>query len=321
MGTKNSGGPKISAGTRERNLVKMRTPDGVEEFEVVKTNCFECHSKCGLFAYVKDGKLIKVEGNPEHPDSLGAMTAVGQASVLGLYDPDRSRRVLYREGGQDYVKTWDDFAAYGAQHLAGTGDGVAVLVGASSSPSIDRMKAALLADQPDAGWYEYEPISFDNERQGVAVAFGRPLRVVPDLSEARVIACFDADPLFEHPASVRLSGQFAAGRDPENHSMSRLYVAETGFSLTGGRAAHRVAVPASAIGALLAAVTKAMVTEHGLDLPSEIVEASGSAAATDHGFASDLAADLAANAGHGLIMVGPRQPRCSGCGCGSMGAR
>ncbi|UCF57804.1 MAG: molybdopterin-dependent oxidoreductase, partial [Deltaproteobacteria bacterium] len=114
MGTSHSEAPKFSAGTRQKNLVKMRTPQGVEEFEVVKTNCFECHSKCGLFSYIKDGKLIKVEGNPEEPRSEGLLCSKGLAATQMLYSPDRIDYPMKRtnpKGADDpgWVRiTWDE---------------------------------------------------------------------------------------------------------------------------------------------------------------------------------------------------------------------
>ncbi len=263
----------------------------------------------GLLVTSYDGRPIKAEGNPEHPDSLGALSSVGQATVLGLYDPDRSRRLLHREGGQEFVKSWDDFAAFMAQHLAGTGEGLAVLSGASGSPSLGRMRSALLAAQPNIRWYEYEPISWDLEREGLRVALGTPVRVNPHLNNAKVLACFDADPLFEHPAALRLAREFAGFRDPHRDGgMGRLWVAETGFSLTGGRADSRLAIPAGRIGPLLADVARVLADHHGIAIAAEVRQVVDSVASEDGDFATDLAADLAAHGGAGLILVGPRQP-------------
>jgi len=106
--------PEFSAKTRRKNLVKMRMPQGVEEFEVVKTNCFECHSKCGLFSYIKDGKLIKVEGNPDEPRSQGLLCSKGLAAPQMLYSPDRINYPMKRtnpKGADDpgWVRiSWDE---------------------------------------------------------------------------------------------------------------------------------------------------------------------------------------------------------------------
>ena len=87
----------------------------------------------GMLVTSFDGRPVKAEGNGLHPDSIGALTAIAQADVLQLYDPDRSRRLLLREGNQQYVKTWTDFEDAAARYFAGNGDGIAVLAGSSSS--------------------------------------------------------------------------------------------------------------------------------------------------------------------------------------------
>jgi len=265
----------------------------------------------GLLVTSFDGRPIKAEGNPLHPDSLGALSAVAQADLLQLYDPDRSRRLLLREGGQKYVKDWSDFEFLTGERFSQAGAGVAVLTGASSSPTFAALRDRFLAARPHARWYEYEAVSRDNEREGTRLAFGSVVRVHPDLHEAEVVACFDADPLFDHPAALRLAREFAAARNPESGSGARLYVGESGYSLTGARADHRAAVASSRVPALLAAVANRLVAEHGLELPAA---AAGFAGSTDHSATDDerhfvdlMAADLMAHSNRGAVLVGPRQ--------------
>ena len=260
----------------------------------------------GVLVTSYDGRPIKIEGNPEHPDSLGAATAVAQASILGLYDPDRSRRIVLREGGEEYVKEWDDFTADASRRIAGSGAGVAVLSEASSSPSLLAVKNRFRAALPGARWFEYEPISRDNERDGLRLAYGRPLRLIPHIDRVRVVACFDADPLFEHPSALRLTRQFAVTREPRAEVMSRLYVAESSYTLTGGRADHRSAVQAGRVGAVLAAVSARITGDHGTIVPGAPAEAP-EVAGLDVDFIAAVAADLASHRGEGLILVGPRQ--------------
>jgi MoCo/4Fe-4S cofactor protein with predicted Tat translocation signal len=265
----------------------------------------------GMLVTSFDGRPIKAEGNELHPDSLGALSAVAQAQVLQLYDPDRSRRLLLRENGQEFVKTWTDFEAFAATVFSGEGSGVAVLSEASSSPTLARLRGDFLGSRPGARWYEYETLSRDNEREGTSLAFSSVLRVHPEFANAAVVACFDADPLFDHPASLRLTREFAAARNPESGAGARLYVAENSYSLTGVRADHRVAVASSRVPALLAQLANQLVAEHEVALPAAAagfagsVRSSGSEA--DARFVASLAKDLAANRSRGVILVGPRQ--------------
>ncbi len=262
----------------------------------------------GMVVTSYDGRPIKAEGNPLHPDSLGGLSAVAQATILGLYDPDRSRRLLMREAGQEYVKTWDDFAAVARERFVqGSGRGIAVLSEASSSPTFARVRTAFLEAFPGAGWYEHEPDSRDAGREGSRIAFGRPLRAIPHLDRARVIACLDADPLLDHPSAVRLAREFAASRAPHAGGTSRLYVAESGYTLTGGRADHRLAVAAGQIPRLLAALAWRLADRYGVELPGTVADAVGEAAAEGE-FLDLLAADLVGYRGAGVILVGHRQP-------------
>ena len=258
-----------------------------------------------------DGRPIKVEGNSLHPDSLGALTAIAQADVLQLYDPERSRRLVFREGGQEFVKSWGDFAAFVDEQCPPDGQGVAVLSAASSSPSLGRLRKRFLAARPAARWYEYEPVSPDNEREGMRLAFGEPARVHPHLEKARVVACFDADPLFDHPAALRLARETARARNPESGIHSRLYAAESAYSLTGVRADHRLAIPSGRVPALLALLAGRLATNYGIE-PTDAGAGfagvvSDAADEREARFVDLLAADLASNPGAGVILVGPRQ--------------
>ena len=201
----------------------------------------------GMLVTSFDGRPIKAEGNDLHPDSRGALTAIAQASVLQLYDPDRSRRLVLRNSGQQFVKEWSDFEDAAAEHFSGDGTGIAVLADASSSPTRATLRDRFLDAHPEARWHEYEPISLDHESEDARLVFGSALRVLPKLDAAEVVACFDADPLFAHPAALSLARDFASARHPETGIGARLYAAESGFSLTGVRADHRGAVRAAGI--------------------------------------------------------------------------
>jgi MoCo/4Fe-4S cofactor protein with predicted Tat translocation signal len=260
----------------------------------------------GMVVTSFDGRPIKAEGNPRHPDSLGALSAIAQGTVLQMYDPDRSRRLLYRKGGQEYVKTWEEFGAFARERFAGSGEGVAVLAEPSSSEALRGQRKRFLSRLTGARWYEYEPLSRDNEREGTRFAFGRPLRIHPHLDRVRVIACFDADPFFEHPAALRLARRFVEARRPEGGLMPRLWVAESVHTLTGGRADRRLALPSSQVPRALAAVARRLAEAHDIRLP-EPLRRTCAGASFDADFISDLARDLAEHRGKGVILVGPRQ--------------
>ena len=143
----------------------------------------------GLLVTSFDGRPIKIEGNPLHPTSRGAATALAQASLLELYDPDRSRQPIRREGAQELVQSWDDFTAFAGPHFASLraarGKGLAVLSEESSSPSLARLRARFAEVFPEGSWYEWEPVTRDSEREGTALLFGAPYRPHYRLDDGR----------------------------------------------------------------------------------------------------------------------------------------
>jgi MoCo/4Fe-4S cofactor protein with predicted Tat translocation signal len=136
-----------------------------------------------------DGRPVKIEGNRKHPLSNGAANAWAQASILSLYDPDRSQKVL--EKGK--ASTWEAFQAAAKATFVGDGEGVRVLSGSLLSPTLAGLRAALIAKHPKAKWVEYEPINEDSALAGAELAFGDRLRPHFNLSKADVVVSLDCD--------------------------------------------------------------------------------------------------------------------------------
>lgn len=265
----------------------------------------------GLLVTSIDGRPIKIEGNREHPFSLGATDAMMQAAILEMYDPDRSQ---FPHMGEKAV-AWDAFlAAFDAVAEAAKskqGEGLAILSEPNSSPTLDALRVQLKAALPKARWVEYEPLSRDNERAGTALAFGQPMRPVTDLSTADVIVSFDSDFLFLHPAGLRNTREFARRRGAADGTMNRLYVIENNLSLTGSNADHRFASKASEIAAIMAHLVGELAAK-GVALPASASAVTAAAAKADPAskpkWLADLAGDLAASKGKSVVLVGPRQP-------------
>ncbi len=205
----------------------------------------------GLLAKSYDGRPIKIEGNPQHPFSNGAASALAQASVLELYDPDRSRQVIHR-AEQQQQQTWDDFRAFSAPHFQALrsrqGDGLAFLIQPTSSPTWQRLRAELEESFPKARWFEYQALHRDNEYAGSLAAFGKVLRPQYDLSQASTILAFDADLLGSHPAHLKHAHDWAAGRrSVDAGQMNRMIVVEPGLSITGSVADIRLPLKPSLV--------------------------------------------------------------------------
>src|ERR1051325_2362636 len=189
----------------------------------------------------------KVEGNPDHPSSLGASDAVMHAQLLGLYDPDRSQ-VVRRYGD---TATWGDFigALQPVVTAAKTnGAGLRLLTQTITSPTLGAQIQALLAQYPGMKWHQWEAVNRDNAREGARMAFGGYADVHYDFTKANVVVSLGSDIFSEGPGHLRYARDFASRRrvrHGKTTSMNRLYAIEAGMTNTRSIADHRVAVKPS----------------------------------------------------------------------------
>jgi molybdopterin-containing oxidoreductase family iron-sulfur binding subunit len=185
---------------------------------------------------------IKVEGSPDHPASLGATSAFVQATILGLYDPRRAQSVV----GNGQIDTWENFvtALYERRsHLRGRGgQGLRLLTGTVTSPSLAAQIAALQKQFPEMRWHQWEPLNRDSEFTASEQAFGRPIERVFDLGSADVIFAIESDLISAVPGWLAYARQFAARRRPDETGgrMSRVYAIESTPTLIGAKADHRL---------------------------------------------------------------------------------
>lgn len=259
----------------------------------------------GLLVESFEGRPVKIEGNPAHPASRGAANMYAQASVLGLYDPDRAKDVV--EDGKK--GTWEEVAK--AMTQAASLDGVRVLSGHVNSPTLAGLRAQLLAKAPTAKWIEYEPISDETIIDGSVIAFNEPLRPHYDFKKANVVLALDADFLQLDNRSLGWIKDFSARRSPAHHEaapaagaaehaapgMNRLYAVESNYSLTGATADHRLRMKPSDVANFV------------FDLAREIGAITGlKVLGQQDKFIKALAKDLSANKGKAIVLAGPRQP-------------
>jgi MoCo/4Fe-4S cofactor protein with predicted Tat translocation signal len=261
----------------------------------------------GILVESNMGRPTKVEGNPLHPGSLGATDIFAQASVLGLYDPDRSQTVIH----EGRISTWGTFVAEVndlRNNFAITkGAGLRILTGTITSPSLAAQIQELLKEFPEAKWCQWEPCSRDNVRLGVASAVGREVNPIYRLDKADVILSLDADFLYSGPGAVRYARDFASrrlseGSAPNSHAkMNRLYVVEQGSTTTGAMADHRVALRASDIAGFASALAGA------LHVPS-ISGNTPTPVGIPAGWIEALAGDLQNHRGACVVIAGEQQP-------------
>ncbi len=272
----------------------------------------------GVLVESHEGRPTKIEGNPEHPSSNGATDAWTQASLYGLYDPDRGTTPMkgarQSQGGfaNHAPATWNEFdQAFSDLLRTAQADGGArlrILVEPSMSPTFLRLRDAIQAKLPQAKIHVWTPNSEGNAREGSRIAFGQVVNVIPNYGDAKVILSLDSDFLGTETGSVRASRSFAAGRKLKSPSdtMNRLYVVEPAFTTTGMSADNRLRLPAQNVEQYLLALTAELAASHK-------IEVTGLTAKHDNAGIPDkwikvVAAELAASRAKSVIVVGSRQP-------------
>ncbi len=261
-----------------------------------------------VIAETHQGRPTKLEGNPTYKPYGGATNALVQASVLDLYDPDRATTHTIDGNAVAPAALHDKLAAVGKAYAGAQGRGLAFLAEESSSPTRAALVRQLREKYPHALWAEYEPASDDLPAAVVREVFGRNVRPVYRFDKARRILSLDADFLHTGPDAIRHARDFAKGRRvlDRHDDMNRLYMAESGFSLTGGMADHRLRLAGSQMTALAAALLEKIAGNAGR---AELAAPAGKLDFKDREkWLSACAADLLAHKGQCLVVAGAHLP-------------
>jgi molybdopterin-containing oxidoreductase family iron-sulfur binding subunit len=298
-----------------------------EEVEPGVPNYYATTMPLGLSAYgvvvtSHEGRPTFIAGNELHPSSMGAVNPLVQASLLDLYDPDRSKSVL--KNGRN--SSWDDFVAWWQEqyqsHKDNQGEGLAVLSETFNSPTLARLKREFLQTFPRATWVSWEPVSDENIYRGIESATRRLLQPVYDYSKAEVVLSLDCDFLGTESESITNSLGFAEARKVHSQSddMNRLYVIEPKMTVTGMMADHRLRASCEWSYILVEKLVVALKSK-GLELASQVAKGldelvrrsetyevkDGSRPSADK-WIDAVADDLLANRDNSLVVAGRRQP-------------
>ncbi|MGB8986897.1 MAG: TAT-variant-translocated molybdopterin oxidoreductase, partial [Candidatus Sulfotelmatobacter sp.] len=239
------------------------------------------------------GRPTKIEGNDQHPASLGGTDIFAQASILGMYDPDRSQSVVSLGDQQSWQAFVSAIRGPLSAQKALKGAGVRILTTTISSPTLADQLNNFLKIYPEAKWHVYEPVNRDNVLEGAKLAFGQPVETRYDFSKADVIVSLDADFLYAgFPGNVRYIRYFAKRRDPDGN-MNRLYMVESTPTTTGAKADHRLPMRSAEIEAFARALESG---GQGVSVPPETAK-----------FLSAVVADLKAHDGSSVVIAGEHQ--------------
>jgi molybdopterin-containing oxidoreductase family iron-sulfur binding subunit len=259
-----------------------------------------------------EGRPTKIEGNPDHPNNRSsdpsdkgssATDIFSQASILTLYDPDRSQTPLFR--GE--TRPWSAFVAEIRGSIDKEGDGLKARKGAGlrfltetiTSPTLAAQMKQILTDFPEAKWHQYEPVNRDNARAGAMMAFGQPVNTIYDFSKADRILSVGSDFLSAMPGTLRYARDFAAKRriSGDKSEMNRLYVIESTPTITGANADHRLLLKPTEMLTFANRAVSGKVFDNWPNPPVSLVEAWG-----------PLTRDLERVKGTSLVIAGDEQP-------------
>jgi len=230
--------------------------------------CGACPAACGILTKNRDGRPIKLEGNPQHPVSRGGLCAVGQASLLALYDSQRLRNPL--DNGQE--STWQGVDRQVMQRLESiraAGGGVRVLTDSTAGPAERGQIAAFLSGFGDGRHVTYDPLSMSAIADAHLKTHGVRTQPRYRFDEAEVVAGFGADFLGTWISPVEYTAGYHAGRrlDQDGVPFSYHMQLESRMSLTGSNADHRVAVPAGSLPLILAHLAGELARLQGSSAP------------------------------------------------------
>src|SRR5712664_3318187 len=269
----------------------------------------------GLLVESHEGRPTKIEGNPDHPSSLGATNAFAQASVLNLYDPDRAQTPT--KFGE--IHTWAEFqnsaqAIASAVRLA-DGAGFRILTAIVTSPTLAAQIQSVLALYPKAKWHQWEPAVGDGTREGAKLAFGNYVNTVYRPEKADVILSLDSDFLGSGPGHIRYAREFSRRRKLDQFvevrrrdgEMNRLYVVEPTPSVTGATADHRLPLRASEVELFARALAARVRRVTKLD-PLAVALAAAVPPFGSEKWLDAVAKDLGEHRGKCLVVAGEQQP-------------
>lgn len=215
------------------------------------STCTGCGSACGILIKTLEGRPIKVDGNPDHPVSKGKICAIGQASVMNLYDPERLKNPVERTGKVSPKEIlWgeaDDAIIAQLKNASSSGKEIAIVTHTVNSPSQKKLFEDFQKAYPTAKIYSYEVYNDSTKKSAWEKCYGTKLLPVIQLEKAKVILALESDFLDTEGNKVEQSRLFAENKDAERDDFVRIYAVEGNASLTGMNADYRLILRTDAI--------------------------------------------------------------------------
>jgi MoCo/4Fe-4S cofactor protein with predicted Tat translocation signal len=262
----------------------------------------------GLLIETHTGRPTKVEGNPLHPGNQGKSSTMAQASVLGLYDPDRLKHPIYHNPTRGkIIGTWDDFDLWAGEHFAkfeaNNGQGLAFVIDKQSSPTRERLIAAVRSRFPRARFVFWNPAESRAAIDGSTLAFGAAQHISYDFTGAKCVVSVGSDFMASGSGSLKSARTFASTRRvlSGGEDMSRLYAVEAKPTSVGTLADHRFRVAPSQMHNFTVALAYAVF---GLMGTSTSGLSNASVEGVSQSDIDEIAKDLVAHRDHAVVVPG-----------------
>jgi MoCo/4Fe-4S cofactor protein with predicted Tat translocation signal len=287
---------------------------GKANFYASSYNIFPYH--CSVLIKTREGRPIKVEGNPEQPIDNGKINSQAQAGILDLYDPSRLKHPLKKSGDGLLESNWELLDEANGKLDAAAGKEIAIVTHTVLSPTQKKLFEDFAVKYPSAKVYSYE--LFDNRNSITAwrKCYGTDATPVWQWDKAKIILALESDFLGVEGHTTEQIAKYSKTRDVENlDGFSRLYSVEAAMSLTGSNADYRMRLtPEHQLDFVLALLGE--VIKGKSDVPAEVVNAVGNASLSaftksngmDQKKIASLLKDLKANQGKTIISVGESLP-------------
>jgi len=222
------------------------------------------HHVTGLLIESHEGRPTKVEGNPLHPHSGGAAGVWHQASVLGLYDPDRLQKPTFKKEVSTQALYLDWLSSRLTDAAGDEGASMLVVSEALASPTSHRLLAEFQSAFPKAMVVMADPFGADRQVGALRAMTGSSVVPMPRYESIDCLVSVGADFLGVSPDALRATRAFALRRQPEHvRGMNRLYVLESHYSLTGTKADHRFRLKPSDLERALVQLARELLARAG----------------------------------------------------------
>jgi len=287
------------------------------------STCTGCQNACGILIKTREGRPIKVDGNPDHPVNSGKICAKGQASILNMYDPDRLKepgKVEKSEGRKVELSgiSWgevDEKVIAELKNAAGAGRSIAIVSHRVISPTQKKLLEQFAAAYPTAKVYSYEVVNDETKRSAWMKSYGTRNLPVIKWSEARVIVAIECDFLGTEGNVMEQTREYVKNRNVmDGKDFNRLYAVEGAYSLTGMNADYRIRLRTDAIEEfVLSLLNKLAPAETGLRPVSTMLAGYSldefiGKYGLDGKVVNQLTDDLLKNRGKALVVAGNKLP-------------